>query len=178
MKLIDLLPHKLKEEGNAENIKKILRILQKYIDEDNGKNIDYSNLISIKDVSGHELDLYGDMFYVYRDIGESDDDFRAKIIRYVVLRSTGCTIPAIQGVLDTFLGTGKIKIKENYVGRPANIILVGNNTVDNYDFIFDVVQELVPAGVELFARTTILDTWEDINNGNLWQNVKEDLYVW
>ena len=180
-KLISMLPHRIKEDGNGENIKKILSVFANYLQQDKKNNVEYSNLISISDISGVELDLYADMFYIYRQIGENDDDFRRRIVKTIVLRKTGNTIPAIQNVINTFTTFGNITIKENHLGRPGNVYLVGDAQTEVFEFIFELVKGLVPAGVRLFVPIFIIGTWQELQDtaGNhLWEDVNEDIYIW
>lgn len=180
-KMIDMLPHRIKEDGNGENIKKIIEILARHIDADRNSNVSYSNLISISDISGVELDLYADMFYVYREPNENDDVFRKRIIKTVILRKTGNTVPAIQNVIDTFTTFGSIHIKENHLGRPGNIYLVGDTKTEIFEFVFDLVKDLVPAGVRLFVPIFIIGTWQELQDtadNHLWEDVNEDIYIW
>lgn len=180
-KMIDMLPHRIKEDGNGENIKKIIEILARHIEADRNSNVSYSNLISINDISGAELDLYADMFSVYREQNENDDVFRKRIIKTVILRKTGNTVPAIQGVVNHFVTTGSIEIKENHLGRPGNIYLVGDTKTDTFEFVFELVKDLVPAGVRLFVPLFMVGTWQDLQDvakNHLWEDVNEDIYIW
>lgn len=180
-RMIDMLPHRIKEDGNGENIKKIIEILARHIEADRNSNVSYSNLISISDISGVELDLYADMFYVYREPNENDDVFRNRIIKTVILRKTGNTVPAIQNVIDTFTTFGGIHIKENHLGRPGNIYLVGDTKTEIFEFVFDLVKDLVPAGVRLFVPIFIIGTWQELQDtadNHLWEDVNDDIYIW
>lgn len=178
-KLISMLPHKIKEDGNGTNIKKLLSIFADYLEADRNNNIQYSNLISVNDISGVELDLYADMFFIYRDIGESDEDFRQRIIKTVILRKTGNTVPAIQAVINQFVTDGYINVNENHLGKPANIYLNGKTTTKVFEFVFDLVKDLVPAGVKLFVPVFMLGTWQEMKDtAELWSDVNTDRYIW
>lgn len=178
-KLISMLPHKIQEDGNGTNIKKILNIVADYLEVDRNNNIQYSNLISINDISGVELDLYADMFFIYRELNENDEDFRKRIVKTVILRKTGNTIPAIQAVINQFVTEGSINVNENHLGQPANIYLNGKTTTKIFEFVFDLVKDLVPAGVKLFVPVFMLGTWQDMKNtANLWSDVNTDRYIW
>lgn len=174
-----MLPHKLQEVENAIRLRKILRILADYIETDREKDTRYNKVISLWDLEGTELDLYGDMFSCYREDGETDSDFRDRIILAVVLRKTGNTIPAIQEVIKQFVPDGNVKIQENHLGKPASCYLTGNTTTDIFNFIFSFVRDLVPAGVRLFVPVALLGTWQDLwdASGN-WGNVASDRYIW
>lgn len=178
-KLISMLPHKIQEDGNGTNIKKILNIVADYLEVDRNNNIQYSNLISVNDISGVELDLYADMFFVYREPNENDEDFRKRIIKTVILRKTGNTIPAIQGVIDQFVTEGYIYVHENHLGQPSNIYLNGQTTTDTFEFVFDLVKDLVPAGVKLFVPVLMLGTWQTMKDtADFWSDVNTDRYIW
>lgn len=179
--LISRLPHKLREKDNAKQFKKLLSIFGDELESDRKANIDYSNLISIDDISGVELDLYADMFFIYRNPKENDNDFRKRIKKEVILRKTGNTIPAIQGVINQFVDQGNIQIKENHLGRPANVYLVGNTQTDTFQFVFELVRDLVPAGVRLFVPLFMIGTWQELMDtakNHIWKDVNEDIYIW
>lgn len=180
-KLISMLPHKIQEEGNGTNIKKLLNILADYLEVDRNNNIQYGNLISVNDISGVELDLYADMFFIYREPNENDEDFRKRIIKTIILRKTGNTVPAIQGVVNQFVTTGSIEVKENHLGKPGNIYLIGDTKTDTFEFVFELVKDLVPAGVRLFVPLFMVGTWQDLQDvakNHLWEDVNEDIYIW
>lgn len=174
-----LLPHKLREVDNAKQFKKIIDILSDFVEQDRELNVKYNGLISVYDLTGVELDLYGDMFSCYREDGEDDDTFRDRIILQVVLRKTGNTIPAIQQVITQFVPEGNVKIQENHMGSPASCYLTGNTTTDVFNFIFGFVRDLVPAGVRLFVPVALLGTWQDLwDAADLWENVASDRFIW
>lgn len=180
-KLISMLPHKIREDGNGTNIKKLLNIFADYLEADRIHNVEYSNLISINDMSGVELDLYADMFFIYRNAGENDEDLRKRIIKTIILRKTGNTVPAIQGVINQFVTTGSIEVKENHLGLPGNIYIVGDTKTDTFEFVFELVKDLVPAGVRLFVPLFMVGTWQDLQDvakNHLWEDVNEDIYIW
>lgn len=179
MECISRLPHKLQEEDNSKQLKKLLKIFCEELENDRINNEHYGNLISLEDISGVELDLYGDMYAVYRKQDESDEDFRKRITVTVILRKSGNSIPAIQEVITQFVPEGDIKIRENNLNRPANVYLIGNTTTDTFSFIFELVKDLVPAGVKLFVPVFMLGTWQDMKNtAELWSDVNTDRYIW
>lgn len=178
-KVSELLPHKLKEPDNATNLKKLLNIYSDFIEVDRDSNISYGNLISIKDIDGASLDLYGDMFGCYREPNENDEDFRVRIRLALVLRKTGNTIPEIQSVITQFVPNGNVIIRENHLDRPASCYLTGNTTTDIFEYIFGFVRDLLPAGVKLFVPVALLGTWRDLMNASqTWGNVNTDRYIW
>lgn len=179
MDCISRLPHKLQEENNANNLKKMLQIFCYELENDRIDNEHYGNLISLEDISGIELDLYGDMYAVYRQQDETDEDFRRRITVTVILRKSGNSIPAIQEVITQFVPEGDIKIRENNLNKPANVYLTGSTTTDTFNFIFTLVRDLVPAGVKLFVPVFMLGTWQHMKDtANLWADVNTDRYIW
>ena len=96
-------------------------------------------------------------------------------------RQTGNTVPAIQGVINQFVTTGSIEVKENHLGLPGNIYLVGDTKTDTFEFVFELVKDLVPAGVRLFVPLFMVGTWQDLQDvakNHLWEDINEDIYIW
>lgn len=181
MDIISMLPHKLKEDGNATKLKQLLSIFGDELEKDRKDNIDYSNLISIDDINGVDLDLYADMFFICRNPNENDDDFRKRIKKEVILRKTGNTIPAIQGVINQFVSQGSIQIKENHLGKPGNVYLIGNTQTDTFQFVFELVRDLVPTGVRLLVPLFMIGTWQELMEtakNHIWKDVNEDIHIW
>lgn len=177
--VIELLPHKLKEEENAINLKKMLSIWADFIEQDRNKDRAYNLLLSMEDIEGTELDMYADMFSVYRETNEDDQSLRDRIILEIVLKKTGNSVPAIQQVINRYVGDGTVTLMENHSGRPASCYLVGHTVTEIFDFIFSFVRDLVPAGVRLFVPVALLGTWQDLwDAAGIWQNVASDRYIW
>lgn len=177
--ILSLLPHNMQTEGNASNIKKILKVFAKYLDEEKKSDTTYSYLLSVDTASGSMLDLLADMFYVYRKQGETDEDFRKRIVYIIVSRKNGNTLPSIIQTVNSLVETGKLKVYENYDGTPANIYLSGHATTDEFNYVYDVVIEILPAGVKLIIPIIKLGTWQDVLDiAGTWENLANHRYIW
>lgn len=177
--ILSLLPHNMQAEGNAENIKKILKIFAKHLDKDKKSDDLYSFLLSSEVVSGSSLDLLADMFYVYRQNGETDERFRKRLTYTIVSRKNGNTLPAIIGTINSLVENGSMKLYENYGGLPANIYLVGHTTTEEFNYVYDVVIDLLPVGVRLVVPVIRFGKWQDVLDlVSVWGNLKDRKYIW
>lgn len=178
-KIINMLPHKLKDTNNALRLKKILKIIGDYVNNDRNNDIKYNLLLSISDISGIQLDMYGDMFYMYRNNNESDDDFRNRIFETVALRTVGSNIKDMQSILDIYIKNGKLRIIENPYNRCAKIALSGNVDAGSFKKAFSILENMTPSGVGVLVPIATYDTWGDLYRLNpKWSDVSIDKFVW
>jgi hypothetical protein len=122
-------------------------------------------LLSLNTATGEWLETYGKIFGVPRKDDEADDDYRQRIINYVLLRRG--TIPAIKDAIREFLQDydSHIEIYEPY----NNVFVLNKSKLNGPDHflghyytvavmdikisrpfpvgIFDVINEFKPAGV-------------------------------
>jgi hypothetical protein len=122
-------------------------------------------LLSLDTSSGEWLDQYGNLFGVLRKDGEQDEDYRQRIINYVLLHRG--TIPAIKDAIREFLQDyeSEIEIYEPY----TNVFMLNKSKLNGEDHllghyytvavidikfsrpfpagIIDVINEFKPAGV-------------------------------
>lgn len=177
--ILSLLPHNMQSEGNATNIKKILKVFAKYLDQEKKSDDTYSFLLSSDVASGSLLDLLADMFYVYRKNGETDEQFRKRLAYTILSRKNGNTLPAIIDTINSLVENGSMKLYENYGGFPANIYLVGHTTTDEFNYVYDVVIDLLPAGVRLVVPVIRFGKWQDVLDlAGVWGNLKDRKYIW
>lgn len=177
--ILSLLPHNMKEDGNAENIKKILKVISKYLEEEKGSDDLYSKLLSVHDAHGTMLDLLADMFYVYRDYGEIDEELRKRITATIISRKNGNSLKDIIDIINSVVDTGKITILENYNDLPANIYMTGYATTEEFNYIYDLVIGLLPAGVRLAVPLLRFGTWKDVKDiSGTWGNIANNKYIW
>lgn len=179
-KVINMLPHKLREDNNALKLKKILKIIGKHIKIDRDSNIKYNLLLSIDDISGVNLDLFGDMFYVYRKEGESDDDFKLRILAYSRSKTiSGSSVVDMQSMIDFYIGKGVISIVENPSNEPAKISLNGRVSPDKFRDAIMLLDNTVAAGVELTVSMRTYGTWQDLYDINpKWSDVASFRFTW
>lgn len=79
--------------------------------------------LSLDNADGAWLDQYGNLLGLYRNNGEADSDFRARIINYV--KTDRVTIPAITAAVQTFLNDNTISVD---VYEPYKNILTLNSS--------------------------------------------------
>lgn len=177
--ILSLLPSVMQAEGNATNIKKILKVFAKYLKQDKADDDTYSLVFSSEYATGALLDLLADMFYVYRKEGETDDQLRKRIASTLLRRKKGNTIPDIKTSIDLLVGGGRVQIGENIYGQPACVYLVGDATIQEYNLIFDLVSDMLPAGVKIVVPVIRLGRWQDILDlTDSWNDLKESKYIW
>ena len=177
--ILSLLPHNMQSEGNATNIKKILKVFSKYLNKDKESDDMYSFLLSSDVASGRLLDLLADMFYVYREDGETDEKLRKRLIAIIISRKSGNTLPSIIKTVNSLVETGKINVHENFEGLPANIYLTGHASTEEFNYVYDVVIDILPVGVRLVIPLLRFGTWQDILDfAGSWNNIVNHGYVW
>ncbi|QZA69963.1 tail protein [Bacillus phage 043JT007] len=127
--------------------------------------INSKTLMSLDTATGKWLDQYGSLFGVLRKDQESDDDYRKRIISYVLLKRG--TIPAIIDALRDYLQdySSYIEIYEPY----TNVFILNHSKLNSKDHflgeyytvavidikfsrpfpadIMDIINEFKPAGV-------------------------------
>lgn len=180
-KIVSMLPHKLKEPENAINLKKMLKVFSKFLEEDQQKSYKYNMLLSINDLSGSELDVLANMYYVDRLPNESDEDFRIRITQNLIIRKSGTSIQEIQNVINYISGDSNVIIRENHMGKSANVYLTGATATTTYINIFNTIRQLLSAGVRLLVPILMMDTWQDLMNtaeNNIWNDISNDIYIW
>lgn len=178
-KVISMLPHKLKEPENAINLKKMLKVFSKFLEEDQQKSYKYNMLLSINDLSGSELDVLADMYYVYRLPNESDEDFRIRIVQQLLIKKSRNSIPSIQNIINRLLSSGRVFIHENHSGGPANVYLGGNATNKEMNLIYDTIAGIIPAGVRIIFPIFRLDTWQVVkDSADTWGEIKDSKFIW
>lgn len=177
--ILSLLPHNMQKDGNATNIKKLLKVIAKYLDKDKEEDNIYSNLLSVESSAGTMLDLLADMFFIYRNKLESDDDFRKRIVATILSKKNGNSMKDIIDTINSVVTTGKISVRENYNGLAGNIYLTGYATTEEFNYIYDLAIGLLPVGVRLAVPLLRFGTWKDVMDiAGTWGNIANNKYIW
>ena len=103
-KMIDLLPYHLQNEVNNRIV---LKIFAQIVDEVQ-EIIDQVSLINNVDAKGILLDYTGQIVNEKRN-GETDEDYRQRIITKIIRMIS-------QGDIETINGLGRVLLGQNYVG--------------------------------------------------------------
>jgi hypothetical protein len=150
-----------KRKANAA----ILASLDKELKDSEKAAIQGKVLISLNTSSGEWLNQYGKIFGVPRKDDELDDDYRQRIINYVLLRRG--TIPAIKDAIREFLqdydshieiyepynnvftlNKSKLNGPDHFLGHYYTVAVMDIKIARPFPVgIFDVINEFKPAGV-------------------------------
>ncbi|MGL5711507.1 MAG: hypothetical protein ACRCX2_00690 [Paraclostridium sp.] len=178
-KLFELLPSALKEEGVATNFKKILEVYAETTSYNDEESIRYGNMLDIYGAKNGEIDFIGNMYSVFRNTGETDYDYRERIISTIISRRTPVTLPEIQQAVDSVVDNGKLYVLENHQGKPANIFITGTANEDSIRRTLSLTKEFLPAGVGLFVPIVSFPTWQSIRDQfTTWQSLKDRDFIW
>ena len=124
---------------------------------------------SLKTATSEYLDKFGDWFSVYRKTDENDDDYRARIIRYLLLKR-GTNNAIIEAIKD-YLGKDDIDVsvyepftnifytnkshlngEDHLMGYYYRFAVINVSIGDYFPVeIIDVINEFKPAGVTLYV---------------------------
>lgn len=124
---------------------------------------------SLKTATSEYLDKFGDWFGVYRKTDENDDDYRARIIKYLLLKRG--TNNAIIGAIKDYLGKDDIDVsvyepftnifytnkshlngEDHLMGYYYRFAVINVSIGDYFPVeIIDVINEFKPAGVTLYV---------------------------
>ena len=124
---------------------------------------------SLKTATSEYLDKFGDWFGVYRKTDENDDDYRARIIRYLLLKR-GTNNAIIEAIKD-YLGKDDIDVsvyepftnifytnkshlngEDHLMGYYYRFAVINVSIGDYFPVeIIDVINEFKPAGVTLYV---------------------------
>lgn len=152
VELLNLLPHLLQEDYNALTFKEVLRVYSDVAADIDANNVMYGDVLDIYKAMGRGLDFIGNMYAVYRKEGETDEDYRDRIMTTVASRRTPSTLPAIQETANAVLDSGYLSLWEHYEGRPANVYITGQTDDVSLARATESIKQYLPAGVELFVR--------------------------
>lgn len=177
--IFELLPNVLKEEGVATNFKKVLEVYAQTTSYNDRDSVRYGNVLDIYSASNGEIDFIGNMYYVFRIIGETDYDYRERIISTIISRRAPVTLPEIQQAVDSVVDNGKLYILENHQGKPANIFITGTANEDSIRRTLSLTKEFLPAGVGLFVPVVSFNKWQSIKDQfTTWQSLKDRDFIW
>lgn len=179
VKLYDMLPSELVPDGNAENIKTILKVYATYCDSGDLLSRDYAEMLDIYSAVGGEIDFIGAMFSVFRNIEEQDNDYRNRIIKTIQNRKTPTTLPEIQQAVDSIVDSGRLYILENHNNKPCNVYLTGTADSESINRALNIVHSFLPAGVYAIIPVVSFDTWQNIKDQfPKWESLGLDGYIW
>lgn len=177
--LLNLLPSRLKEDGNAENLKKIIKVYSDITSNNDESNLRYGNLLDIYGAVGGEIDFIGNMYYVFRTVGEADSIYRDRIVSTIIARRTPTTIPEIQNAIDSVVSSGHLSVLENYNNSPASVYLTGTADEESILRSLDLAKRFLPAGVSLYVPIVSLNTWQSVKDQfTAWQSLEDENYIW
>jgi len=175
----NLLPYELLRDGNSVNFKKLLAVYGGFSDSGYAEEESYGNILDIIETSGSSLDNLGNMFYVSRNIGESDDLYRDRILNTNIERKTPVSIPEIQEAIDSIVTEGKLSILENYNGRNANVYITGTANESSIIRAISAIGKFMPTGVALIIPVVSFSSWESVSNQfSTWESIQADEYIW
>lgn len=175
-----LLPELQKIDGNAINIKKVLKILSDIADASFAKELEYTNSMNVATAEGVLLDKFGGNFNAKRKTGESDAAFRADIRVSVAERKASTGIVALQGIADSITTGGRRAIlKEKLVNGLPSVQIIGNANITEIKAIEEVLHGSLPAGISLETHVFNDGTWQDVKDKYpVWQDVKNNDNRW
>lgn len=150
--LVQIMPHLLQEEGNAQTFKEVVRVYSEVLADIDATNVMYGDVLDIYKAYGRGLDFIGNMYAVVRREAESDSDYRDRIMATVMARRTPSTLPAIQEAANASLESGYLSIWEHYDGAPANVYVTGQTDDESLARAVESIRQYLPAGVGLFVR--------------------------
>lgn len=174
-----LLPSELGIDGNASNLKEVLKIYSIVGDIGSTKTEEYGDLLDILGAEGITLDYIGNMFAVNRLDLESDDDYRNRIIGTNIERKTPVSIPEMQQAINSVVLDGALTILENHQNKAANIYLTGTSSEEDIRRALSVISVFLPAGVRLIVPVVSFSTWNNIKTQfTSWQSLTDEEYIW
>jgi hypothetical protein len=100
-----------------------------------------ANQFSVSTATGEFLDMNGNDFGVNRRLGESDDDYRKRILAVVPIYTNGPTVPAISQIVQNFTGVAPMIIEFGPDGFTMGVSPMGQfifDSDDNDNFVFQV----------------------------------------
>ncbi|MGL5050167.1 MAG: hypothetical protein ACRC6E_05965, partial [Fusobacteriaceae bacterium] len=112
--ILQILPSELQTEGNATNMKALLKMYASIAGEGDKLNEDYGKLLDLYYANGVSLDFIGSMFLVFRTEKESDSLYRTRILKEISMRKTPTSLIGIQEAIDAIVGGRGIDVMENY----------------------------------------------------------------
>ncbi|ASR79562.1 hypothetical protein KAMFAM_112 [Bacillus phage Kamfam] len=119
----------LTKDGDTHNA--VLASLEDAFKTVEGDAIDSRLEASLPTATGEWLDEFGDIFGVFRKDGEKDDDYRRRIVNYILIER-GTTV-SIEDAIQKFLDdpTAKIEIYEPY----KNVFILNKSKLNGEDHI-------------------------------------------
>lgn len=177
--LINLLPEIMKEEDNSKNFKNILKAYAeacKFIDDKTSLHGEFLHLYSC---TGQDLNNLGYLYSVLRERGESDEDFRTRIIDTISKRKTAVSLPEIQQTIDSIVDSGKLWILPNYDDNPCNVYITGTANELDIKRASKVAYSLLGAGIGVTIPVYSFNTWQNIKDQfSTWGSLGQQDYIW
>ncbi len=172
-----LLPAFLKKKRKADSlVNKLMNVFGEELDAEKIAIVDMRRMLLIAAAGGEYLDNHGRGRDLERIPGESDDDYRTRLISAYVVKKRGGTIP---GMIEACAILGlEIEIRQFYQtdpGRWAEFevrVIAGELKVLNQSIFYQTVRALKPAHTRAVFKIDIeLDRWDDdpeeiIDTGN------------
>lgn len=143
----DLLPEVFK---NSDNIKKLINIYMQMIQElhDAGKDV-YSK-INILEADGDQLDdIFGNILDLERELGQSDDEYRALLLATAPKLSQGGEISVLKNMYRSLTSSSKVTLIEY---QPAMFIMtaeVADLSSVNVAYLQEQLGEMKAASVRM-----------------------------
>lgn len=172
------LPHNIKDTGT--NFKLIVEVLFKYIYFMYKNFDDILNVDDVENSSGIHLDRVGSNLGISRDTGETDDEYRFRILLFASLRVKNSSIPAIYEAIKSSTGKqdGDFRLVENPNDSPASFAYVPTLTDEKDNKLVELLQRVKPAGVKVVRSMYNMWIWQDAKDYGTWGDIKDNFHTW
>jgi Phage tail protein (Tail_P2_I) len=170
-----LLPNTLKKKLQGESlISKLLNIFGEELDESKTETLNMRREMLIATATGEYLDEHGRERDLERIPGETDDEYRFRLISAYVVKKRGGTIP---GMIEACALLGlEVEVSEVYKTDPTRWaefelqIIGGDLNILNQSIFYQTIQALKPAHTRVVYTVLMeidkFDDFEIMDEGN------------
>lgn len=154
----DALNRLLEQYKGKTNLKKVIEIYTKQVQDLEDAFYTFFLLKSIQDSEGAQLDLIGKVIGQVRKLGESDETYRINLAVKIGINTSEGELEKVISIFKIITGSEWVKLDDYENG---NIGLTGNNLPidqNSINLIFSNVERILLAGVRLL---TIVDASVD-----------------
>lgn len=170
-----LLPYTLKKKQPGNSLLfKLLDIFGEELDEVKAETLNMRREMLIATATGKQLDDHGLQRDLERIPGETDEEYRTRLISAYLVKKRGGTIPGMVEA-SALLGL-EVEVDEVYKTDPSRWaefelrIIGGDLNVLNQSIFYQTVRALKPAHTRVIYKVDLdLDRWDDselMDNGN------------